>query len=86
VARQSTGADDVAATKRSYQFVTWVSVLAWAAINAGVFAATHASTGHRSSLVVAAVSGLALLGGLRRRELSRLDPHQGVDRYDPRSR
>jgi hypothetical protein len=92
VPRESPGADDVAATKRSYAFVMWVSVLVWVALVAAVVVATHRVSGHRTAIVVAAVSGLALLGwlaflrGLRRRELSRSDPTDGVGRYDPRSR
>jgi len=85
---------DVAATKRSYLFVRAMSVAAWLAVLGAVGGATIGS--HRSGpaadafWAIAAVTGLALcgwlafLGGLRRRDLSRIE--RPAPRYDPRSR
>lgn len=85
---------DVAATKRSYLFVRVMSVAAWLAVLVAVGGGTIDS--HRSGpaadafWAIAALTGLALcgwlafLGGLRRRDLSRIE--RPAPRYDPRSR
>jgi hypothetical protein len=87
-------ARDVAATKRSYLFVRAASVVGWLVLLGAVGAPTVLA--HRSGPAadafwgIAAVTGLALcgwlafLGGLRRRDLSRIE--QPAERYDPRSR
>ncbi len=85
---------DVAATKRSYLFVRASSVVGWLVLLAVVGAPTilthHTGPAADAFWAIAAVTGLALwgwlafLGGLRRRDLSRID--RPAARYDPRSR
>jgi hypothetical protein len=85
---------DAAATRRSYLFVRSMSVAGWlvllAVVGAPTILAHHTGPSADVFWVVAAVSGLGLwgwlafLGGLRRRDLSRIA--RSPERYDPRSR
>jgi hypothetical protein len=85
---------DVAATKRSYLFVRGTSVLAWlvllGVLGAPTILAHHSGAAADAFWAITAVTGLALLGwlaflgGLRRRDLARIE--RPTPRYDPRSR
>jgi hypothetical protein len=85
---------DIAATKRSYLFIRGSSVVAWLVLLGALGTPTilkhHTGGAADAFWVVAAVTGLALvawlafLGGLRRRDLSRIE--RPAPRYDPRSR
>jgi hypothetical protein len=85
---------DIAATKRSYLFVRASSVAAWlvllGVLGAPTILAHHTGPAADAFWAIAAVTGLALcgwlafLGGLRRRDLSRIE--RPTQQYDPRSR
>jgi hypothetical protein len=85
---------DIAATNRSYMFVRAASVAAWllllGVVGAPTILAHHTGPPADAFWAITAVTGLALcgwlafLGGLRRRDLARIE--RPASRYDPRSR
>lgn len=91
---ETPAARDAAATKRSYAFIAWSSVIAWAVL-LGVVGAVTAKAGPLLSddafVATAGATSVALLGwlaflrGLRRRDLERIEGTR-AGRYDPRSR
>ena len=85
---ETPAARDVAATKRSYLFVSAASVVAWLVLVVAVGGATGLSHGASRDAVyaVAGISGLLLCGwlaflaGLKRRDLGRIE--RAPERYD----